>query len=100
MNEKEHEALRRAEAAAGEEAARIIENPRFVGGVESVRETILRAFADCPLGEEGNQRRLFCQASLRTLDLQVKALRKAMGGGNLAAEDVVVLADERKKARK
>jgi hypothetical protein len=100
MTDATDEARFKAEAAAGDEASRIINNPVFKAAVDKLNAQILQHFYNCPVGEEGDQQRLFAQAQYVLLVRLVKNLKLIMSGGDLAQQDVIVLADAREAEKK
>lgn len=100
MNEKEHEALRREEAADGSEAERILTNPLFKKAIKDVEADILRCFKNSPVDESGNQPRLFAQAQMILLHELVKKIHRVMQGGALAKADVISLSAKRESKKR
>ena len=97
MTSEEQEAKLRAKAAEADEIKRMMEHPRFRDTVGKIKNNIQRQFLNCPLGEEGDQPRLFAQAKFQLLNEFVAEFKRVANGGKVAMEDVVYLEQERKK---
>ena len=93
----EKEARLRAKAAEANEIKRMMEHPRFRDTVGKIKDNIQRQFMNCPLGEEGDQPRLFAQAKVQLLKEFVDEFKRVANGGKVAMEDVVWLEQERMK---
>lgn len=97
MTPDEQEAKLRAKAAEAEEIKRLMDHPRFRDTVGKIKDNIQRQFLNCPLGEDGNQPRLFAQAKMGLLNEFVEEFRRVASGGKVASEDIIHLETQRKK---